>query len=131
MIKLFSRFTNVPRSIRDRLNYLIADWTAKRADGVTSVQELFDFTRKAIDEAMAIVEELADGKLKKALVLEVAGALFDFFEPKLWSFLPVWLIWIRFFVPSDARDRFLTAVSNWIETLWVEKYKPLPLPNAA
>lgn len=123
--KLFSRFTygELPNSIRTTIERIKAEWLAMRVDGKLTPQEFLDFSRDRIEELMAAVEALQSGATKKAVVLEVAAFAFDFFAPKI-KFVPyfAWLGWLLGF--PGARELFMLAVSNLIEIVFVEKFKP-------
>ena len=122
-MKLFSRFSTstVPSSIRSQLESLLASWQVKQVDGFT-VPEFIEFSREFIAAAMAIVNGLADDKAKKALVLEVAGALFDYFAPVIIIALPWYLKWLAIFFREGAKEQFLAAIVLLIETIYQEKF---------
>ena len=114
-LKLFSA---VSGNVRDQLLALLADWTAKRADQQFTFLEFMDFSRKAIQAAMEIVNGLGDNATKKALVLEFAGLLFDFFGPVIvgrWSWIG-WLV-VLFGGADKVKEQYLLAVSLLIEAL--------------
>jgi hypothetical protein len=117
-------FAAAPQSIRSRLAELLANWQAPGKS--VTVQGFLDFARKFIEEAMKLVAGLnIDGKTKKEIVLEIAGALFDRFAPMIVIALPWYLKPLAYFFREGAKEQFLGLVSLLIENLWVEKFKPV------
>jgi hypothetical protein len=117
-----SLFSAASINVRDQLLQLLDAWKELRSDGKFTVLEFVDFSRKAIQSAMAIVDGLKDNATKKALVMEFAGLLFDAFAPLIigrWPFL-VWVL--AFFGGADVvKLRYLEMVSLLIEALVARK----------
>jgi hypothetical protein len=123
---LFARFSRsaVPGDVRLQLESLLASWKAKRADGRFSVFEFIDFSREFVGSAMYVVKGLNDDAVKKALVLEAAGLLYDHFAPVILVALPWYLKWLAFLFQAGAKEQFLNAVTVLIEVIYNADFKP-------
>lgn len=122
MPTLFARFANtVPSAIRTKLETLLSSWKKKAADGLT-VSEFVDFAYEFVEEAMKIVDGLSSDAAKKALVLEAAGLLFDYFAPVILIALPWYLKFLAFFFRAGAKEQFLAAITLLIETIYQAKF---------
>ena len=117
-------YSVLPQAIEQKLRKLYDSWTAKKLDGKMTVREFLDFIDEALAEVMALIDSLAaDGALKKAIVLEFAGLLFDAFAPFIigrWSWLG-WLIYL-FGGQDIAREAFLDLASILIEAIFQAKF---------
>lgn len=111
-------FSAVSGDIRTQLLDLLEDWKAARADKKFTFLEFVDFSRKAIQSAMVVVNSLKDNATKKALVMEFASLLFDWFSPVIIARWP-FLVWVMTFFggPDAVKQRYLEAVSLLIEAL--------------
>lgn len=113
-------------TVRDRLEDLVESTTKNLSVKSVTIAAFVDLIRKQfVEKAMLVVKEFVPNNAeKKALVLEYAGRLFDVFAPKIALVLPWYLFWLKPFLAAQARDQFLTAISNLIEIIFVEKFKP-------
>lgn len=120
----------LPSAISTKLQGLYNSWVAKRLDGKVTIREFLDFIDEALTEVMALIDSLAaDGKVKKAIVLEFAGLLFDAFAPVIigrWS----WLGWLIYLLGGQdfAREAFLDLASILIEAIFQAKFATRPIP---
>lgn len=121
---LFARITIdvLPRIIRERLLRLFDKWTEIKLDGKVTVAEFVTFIQDGVHEAMELVSALADDAAKKAIVLEFAGALFEYFLPFIKQ---TWFVWLLSFFGEDVlKQRFLDSVSLLIEIFYHASFKP-------
>lgn len=109
-------------TVKSRLSGLLDEWKETAGKTFTLIG-FIDFAKKAVEQAMLIVNPLTDGAQKKALVLDFAGKLFDFFAPYIKS--TSWLGWLWRLLGDDTmKQTFLAAVSALVEVIFVEKFKP-------
>lgn len=115
---LFANFslTLVPQSIRERLMKLYNEWISYKTDGKITVQEFVTFIQSALLEAMAIVKDLSDDATKKAVVMQFASALFDYFLPVIKQTLLGRIL--AFFGEDFLKQRFLDAVNLLVENFY-------------
>lgn len=119
----------LPLAISDKLERLFKSWATKKLDGKITVPEFLLFVKEAIQEAMALIDSLAaDGKIKKAIILEFAGLLFDAFAPYIVgalapkSAIVLLILWLLGVTPENVKGKFLLAVDWMIEAIYNAKF---------
>lgn len=113
----------LPADVRAEIEALFASWAAKRLDGKVTPEEFLEFCGEFINRLMVIVNRLKDDAVKKAVVMAVAGALFDIFATKIAVATGFWGWLAALLLGSNAKVVFLNLVSLAIEVLYQANFK--------
>lgn len=113
----------MPSTFEEQINEALVSFEAAARDGI-SWQEAIEIGSDFVHAAMIFASDLNQpGAIKKDLVLQAAGTLFDAIAPRVPLPLPFYLQWARPLLRPLIRELVLQGAAGLVEAFYKTQFR--------